>query len=115
MLVFGIDSPDSAENLEEKVSTQLPARLYPGVGTTNIEQWIHEIRHFCPKIPFILVGLRKDLRNDPRTIRELAMVRMRPVSWDEVSPHWTFIHSPGDQLTPTGKFPSHQDRRSRIL
>ena len=116
MVAFGIDSPDSADNIEEKVPTQLLARQYPDVGTTNTEQWIHEIRHYCPKMPFIVVGLRKDLRNDPRTIEKLALMRMRPVSWDEVSPlRWTSIPSPADQLTPTGECPSHQNRFIRIL
>ncbi len=33
---------------------------------------------------FILVGLRKDLRDDPRTIREMEKTLERPVTWEEV-------------------------------
>lgn len=33
---------------------------------------------------FILVGLRKDLRDDPKTVADLAMSGKRPVSWAEV-------------------------------
>ncbi len=33
------------------------------------EIWTPEIRHFCPNIPIILVGNKKDLRNDPHTIQ----------------------------------------------
>jgi hypothetical protein len=35
-------------------------------------------------VPFILVGLRKDLREDPNTIAELALSGQRPVSFEEV-------------------------------
>ena len=40
-----VDSPDSYECVRDK--------------------WIHEIRHFCPNVPVILVATKKDLRNDP--------------------------------------------------
>jgi len=28
-----------------------------------------QVKHFCPNVPIILVGNKKDLRNDPNTIR----------------------------------------------
>jgi Ras family protein A len=30
------------------------------------------VKHFCPNVPIVLVGNKKDLRNDPSTIKELA-------------------------------------------
>ena len=30
------------------------------------------MKHFCPNVPIVLVGNKKDLRNDPSTIKELA-------------------------------------------
>ncbi|KAI1695894.1 ras family domain-containing protein [Ditylenchus destructor] len=42
LICFSIDSPDSLANVEAK--------------------WIKEARHFCPKVPIILVGNKKDLR-----------------------------------------------------
>jgi len=32
------------------------------------EQWIPEIRHYCPNVPIILVGTKSDLRNDEYSI-----------------------------------------------
>lgn len=36
------------------------------------------MKHFCPNVPIILVGNKKDLRNDEHTRRELA--KMKQVS-----------------------------------
>ncbi|OKP06703.1 GTP-binding protein rhoA, partial [Penicillium subrubescens] len=40
--------------------------------------WISEAAHFCPGIPIILVGLKKDLRDDPVTIEELRKNGLKP-------------------------------------
>lgn len=42
------------------------------------EKWTPEVKHFCPNVPIILVGNKKDLRNDEHTRRELA--KMKQVS-----------------------------------
>lgn len=46
-----MDSPDSLENVRHK--------------------WIEEARERCPAVPIILVGLKKDLREDPLAIEEM--------------------------------------------
>ena len=63
LMCFSIDSPDSLENIPEK--------------------WAPEVRHFCPKVPIILVGNKKDLRNDERTKLELAKMKQEPVKTEE--------------------------------
>ncbi|XP_013789167.1 ras-like GTP-binding protein Rho1 [Limulus polyphemus] len=63
LMCFSIDSPDSLENIPEK--------------------WTPEVRHFCPNVPIILVGNKKDLRNDPHTIKELAKMKQKPVASEE--------------------------------
>ena len=63
LMCFAIDSPDSLENIPEK--------------------WIPEVKHFCPNIPVILVGNKKDLRNDSQTIQELGKRSQKPVTIDE--------------------------------
>lgn len=63
LMCFSIDSPDSLENIPEK--------------------WTPEVRHFCPAVPIILVGNKKDLRTDQLTIKELAKMKQRPVSCEE--------------------------------
>ncbi|KAI1699671.1 ras family domain-containing protein [Ditylenchus destructor] len=51
LICFSIDSPDSLANVEAK--------------------WIKEARHFCPKVPIILVGNKKDLRAWSPLVQEL--------------------------------------------
>jgi GTPase SAR1 family protein len=48
-------------------------------------QWAPEVLHFCLGVPILLVGLKKDLRYDPKTISELQKSGQRPVSPEEVS------------------------------
>ena len=42
LICYAVDNPDSLMNVEER--------------------WCSEVRHYCPKIPIILVGNKKDLR-----------------------------------------------------
>ena len=42
-------------------------------------QWCPEVCHHLPDVPFILVGLKRDLRNDPRTLKELKKNKEEPV------------------------------------
>ena len=62
-MCFSIDSPDSLENIPEK--------------------WTPEVRHFCPTVPIVLVGNKKDLRYDDTTRRELAKAKQEPVKTEE--------------------------------
>ncbi|KAF9158941.1 GTP-binding protein Rho1 [Actinomortierella ambigua] len=59
LICFAIDSPDSLENVTEK--------------------WFSEVQHFCGGLPVLLVGCKKDLRHDPRTIEELRRNNQCPV------------------------------------
>ena len=63
LMCFAVDSPDSLENIPEK--------------------WTPEVRHFCPNVPIILVGNKKDLRNDPTTRQELERMKQAPVRTEE--------------------------------
>ncbi|KAH9439633.1 hypothetical protein MCOR02_003173 [Pyricularia oryzae] len=60
LICFAIDSPDSLDNVQEK--------------------WISEVLHFCSGLPIILVGCKKDLRYDQKTIEELRKTSQKPVS-----------------------------------
>ncbi|KAL7005324.1 GTP-binding protein Rho1 [Cystobasidiomycetes sp. EMM_F5] len=59
LICFAVDSPDSLDNVQEK--------------------WISEVNHFCPNLPIILVGCKKDLRNDPKTRQDLQKSGQDPV------------------------------------
>ncbi|KAI1430675.1 Rho type small GTPase [Xylaria sp. CBS 124048] len=63
LICFAVDSPDSLDNVQEK--------------------WISEVLHFCQGLPIILVGCKKDLRYDPKTIEELRKTSQKPVSPEE--------------------------------
>ena len=58
-MCFSVDSPDSLENIPEK--------------------WNPEVKHFCPNVPVLLIGNKRDLRNDEQTKRELMKLRQEPV------------------------------------
>ncbi len=63
IMCFGIDNPDSLENIMEK--------------------WVPEVNHFCPNVPVILVGNKKDLRFDKEVHEELEKRKLKPVSMEE--------------------------------
>lgn len=55
---------------------QLSYKLCVFISSENIpEKWTPEVKHFCPNVPIILVGNKKDLRNDEHTRRELAKMK----------------------------------------
>jgi Ras family protein A len=51
LICYAVSDPDSLENVPEK--------------------WVPEVRHFCPGVPFVLVGCKSDLRADPGVIADL--------------------------------------------
>ncbi|GAV00707.1 hypothetical protein RvY_11517 [Ramazzottius varieornatus] len=51
LVCFAIDNPDSLENIED--------------------MWLPEIRRYCPKVPMILVGNKKDVLHDREIATEL--------------------------------------------
>jgi len=63
LMCFSIDSPDSLENIPEK--------------------WTPEVKHFCPNVPIVLVGNKKDLRHDDATIWELQKMKQEPVKFED--------------------------------
>ncbi|KAK3089264.1 hypothetical protein FSP39_002196 [Pinctada imbricata] len=63
LICFSIDNPMSLENV--------------------VERWSPEIKHFCPNVPFILVGNKSDIRNDRKTIEELKKWKKKPVTSQE--------------------------------
>jgi hypothetical protein len=50
----------------------------------RVVQWISEVMHFCAGLPIILVGCKKDLRRDPKTVESLRKTSQRPVTPEEV-------------------------------
>lgn len=63
LICFGVDSPDSLENIQEK--------------------WTPEVKHFCPGVPILLVGNKKDQRENEQIIAELAKTGQAPVKPEE--------------------------------
>lgn len=73
VVCFSIDSPDSLDNISEK--------------------WAPEVKHYCPRVPIILVGNKKDLRNDPDTIENLAKMKQEPIKTEEGRAVAEIIHA----------------------
>lgn len=66
---------------ESRLNTLLNINIHIWIYsfTENIpEKWTPEVKHFCPTVPIILVGNKKDLRNDDHTRRELAKMKQVP-------------------------------------
>ncbi|KAK3095436.1 hypothetical protein FSP39_014668 [Pinctada imbricata] len=63
LICFSYDNPDSLVNVKEK--------------------WYPEVRHFCPNVPVILVGNKKDTRNDPEVIEELKRIKQVPLQYKD--------------------------------
>lgn len=63
LMCFSVDAPDSLDNIPEK--------------------WTPEVKHFCPNVPIILVGNKKDLRNDETTKRELGKLKQEPLRFED--------------------------------
>lgn len=47
---------------------------------TRAEQWVEEATEKCPGVPIILVGLKKDLREDPVAVEEMRKKSLRFVT-----------------------------------
>ncbi|KAI2628407.1 Rho2 GTPase [Xylaria nigripes] len=60
LIGFSIDTPDSLDNVKHK--------------------WIEEATERCPGVPIILVGLKKDLRDDPVAIEEMRKKSLKFVT-----------------------------------
>ena len=56
-------------------------------ANTCVSQWISEVLHFCQGLPIILVGCKKDLRYDQKTIEELHKTSQKPVTPEQVCRH----------------------------
>jgi len=63
LVCFSVVNPDSLSNV--------------------VDKWLPEVSHFCPGVPMILVGTKKDLRTDPNFLRDLSEVKQKPVSTAE--------------------------------
>ncbi|KAM9738418.1 cell division control protein 42 homolog [Menidia menidia] len=46
------------------------------------EKWVPEISHFCPGIPFLLVGTQMEQRDDRSTLEKLARKKEQPVTYE---------------------------------
>jgi len=63
VICYAVDNPDSLLNIEDR--------------------WWPEAKHYCPNIPILLVGNKKDLRNDEATIKNLSQIDQQPVSFEQ--------------------------------
>ena len=74
---FGIDCPNSLENVLEKVCL---VSFGATTECTNATKWYPEVLHFCPTTPIILVGLKSDLRHKSTCIDLLRTQGLTPIT-----------------------------------
>jgi GTPase SAR1 family protein len=60
LVCFSVISPSSFDNVRSK--------------------WIPEISHHAPGVPFLLVGTKTDLRDDPDQMQRLREKHLEPIS-----------------------------------
>jgi len=63
IIAFSVVNPNSFENAESK--------------------WAPELQHFCPDVPFMLVGTQVDLRTNPSTLDELKATGKQPITTEQ--------------------------------
>lgn len=63
LICYSIIEPDTLENVPEK--------------------WVPEVRHFCPGVPFVLVGCKSDVRDDAEITSSLAAKGQKCVGLEE--------------------------------
>ncbi|WFD23986.1 RHO4 protein [Malassezia equina] len=63
LICFAVDYPTSMVNVQDK--------------------WLPEILHFCEGVPFLLVGLKTDLRQDTTALALLSAQGIQPVSREQ--------------------------------
>jgi Ras-related C3 botulinum toxin substrate 1 len=44
-------------------------------------KWVPELQHHCPGTPFLLVGTKLDLRDDPETLNKLSERKQSPITY----------------------------------
>jgi hypothetical protein len=77
-------------------------------------QWISEVLHFCQGLPIILVGCKKDLRFDQKTIEELHKTSQKPVTPEQVSTHRIRARTASANTLPLGRGCSQEDWRPEV-
>ena len=55
--------------------------VQPSSFNNLVSKWIPEVRHHCPNVPIILVGLKIDLRDDVGTIEKLKKSGREPITY----------------------------------
>ncbi|KAL1920584.1 uncharacterized protein VTP21DRAFT_961 [Calcarisporiella thermophila] len=54
------------------------------ISFTNVlDRWHPEVMHFCENVPKVLVGLKVDLRDDPKRREELAAKGQSMITWEQ--------------------------------
>lgn len=74
LICFSVVDPDSFET----------------VGT----KWLGEMRHHCTDVPWFIIGLQTDLRDEKNTLEQLARNKQSPITPEKVTaahPSFTYL------------------------
>lgn len=79
LVAFKVVGPPSFETIESRVLITTPNLA----SIDQALQWLAELNQYCPDVPWILVGLVSDLRNDEATIEKLRQRKEAPISIEQ--------------------------------
>ena len=57
--------------------------IFPTSFENVEERWFPEVHHFCPGVPFLIVGTQIDLRDDSNVIESLAKQNESPITIEQ--------------------------------
>jgi GTPase SAR1 family protein len=86
MVAFSVVNPSSFGNVRTKWVPE--STLFEDIYLTCIL-----VSHYCPTTPFVLVGTKIDLREDPETIERLKAKGYAPITYEQVK-----VYNPRDLL-----------------
>jgi Ras family protein A len=89
LICFAVDNRDSFDNVSAKVAPwphrccASPRRPHP-LPPPRRPQWVPEMKQYCPRVPYLIVGCKTDLRSDEAAKQALAAKNQTMVSKSEV-------------------------------
>ncbi|CAM9682711.1 unnamed protein product [Lampetra planeri] len=55
----------------------------PASFTNARDLWVRQLSARLPRVPFLLVGTQIDLRDDPKTIARLGLIKEKPIPYEQ--------------------------------
>ncbi len=83
LICLNVVNPDSLTNIKDIVRYEKWLTTFIIKNVLLFWKWIPEVKHFCKNVPYIIVGMQIDLRDDLETLDNLRKHRQRPITTEE--------------------------------